>query len=594
MPASPAPSRARRGPRGLMSRRRVERCPAVRSRLAAVDRLGADLLHIGPHGPPSTWSTSAPVGVGFHRARSSTCPSAVSATAACRSAAGLPVSRLGTTLLSRRPPPAAPSWPSRPRLAAVPAGVDRFADCFKSLWHRRRGGRRGALHQDATFLDHRADGHGRRTLVRDRGRRGGERLPLGAAGRARRRPLRSRSAELGGRRHRGGVATTTPRRARVPDLVPDRGGDRHDGGAARAAAAPARGQRVAGVPPRVHAPSRRAVGRGYPADDWVATRARPPLRGFGGPARSLGGPARRYPPAWPSAPPSSRSAGRRRSSSTTTSTAGCGPAPSSSSPPSTATSCPPPTPTSSRAGSPRAPTGATSSCTSRRSSTRSPSCRSRGDRAGRRRVRRGPRRRRRRLRRGAHGARAVPRAGPDASTRPSRRCSPGSTGPSGRRDIEIGLIVTAMRHAANSHRDRRGRPPPPRPGRRRVRHRRQRVRQPAVPPPRRLPQDRRGRLPHHDPRRRGVRPAVDLGGAADLRRRAARPRGAHRRRHHRRRRRPGPARPAGLVRPRPPGAAGDVPHVERPHRHRRHDRRAPDRPAHAGCASGSRSTPTTG
>ena len=40
--------------------------------------------------------------------------------------------------------------------------------------------------------------------------------------------------------------------------------------------------------------------------------------------------------------------------------------------------------------------------------------------------------------------------------------------------------------------------------------------------------------PLHDPRRRGVRAAVDLGGAAVVRRRPARPRRADRRRHHRR------------------------------------------------------------
>ena len=66
-------------------------------------------------------------------------------------------------------------------------------------------------------------------------------------------------------------------------------------------------------------------------------------------------------------------------------------------------------------------------------------------------------------------------------------------------------------------------------------------------------------LPHHDPRRRGVRPAVDLGGAPVLRRRAARPRRAHRRRHHGPRRRVRRARPAGRVRPRPARPARDVP-----------------------------------
>ena len=62
----------------------------------------------------------------------------------------------------------------------------------------------------------------------------------------------------------------------------------------------------------------------------------------------------------------------------------------------------------------------------------------------------------------------------------------------------------------------------------------------------------RGELPHHHPRRRGLRPAVDLGGGAVLRRRAARPRRPHRRRHRGRRRRPAAAsgRLASFVRDR--------------------------------------------
>ena len=54
----------------------------------------------------------------------------------------------------------------------------------------------------------------------------------------------------------------------------------------------------------------------------------------------------------------------------------------------------------------------------------------------------------------------------------------------------------------------------------------------------------RAERPLHDPRRRGVRPAVDLGGPAVVRRRAARPRRPDRRRH-RPGRRPARARPAG-------------------------------------------------
>ena len=118
-------------------------------------------------------------------------------------------------------------------------------------------------------------------------------------------------------------------------------------------------------------------------------------------------------------------------------------------------------------------------------------------------------------------------------------------------------------------------------------------------PPDALPRRLRPRppreLPHHDPRGRVVRAAVDLGGAPVRRRRAARPRRPHRRRHH------GPADdgsvasgPAGRVRPRPARAARDVPDLERPHGRRRLDRRRTRSTCFAACASGSRSTPTTG
>ena len=76
---------------------------------------------------------------------------------------------------------------------------------------------------------------------------------------------------------------------------------------------------------------------------------------------------------------------------------------------------------------------------------------------------------------------------------------------------------------------------------------------------------RAGELPHHDPRRRVVRAAVDLGGAPVRGRRAARARRPDRRRHHGPRRRLGRARPAGGVRPRPARPARDVPDLERPH-----------------------------
>ena len=103
-----------------------------------------------------------------------------------------------------------------------------------------------------------------------------------------------------------------------------------------------------------------------------------------------------------------------------------------------------------------------------------------------------------------------------------------------------------------------------------------------------------GQLPHHDPRRRVVRAAVDLGGPPVRGRRAARPRRPDRRRHHGPRRRLGRARTAGRVRPRPARAARDVPELERPHGRRR-DHRATTRSTCSGAsATGSRSTRTTG
>ena len=59
-------------------------------------------------------------------------------------------------------------------------------------------------------------------------------------------------------------------------------------------------------------------------------------------------------------------------------------------------------------------------------------------------------------------------------------------------------------------------------GRRRVRRRRPRGGLSADPPPRRVRVHPPRELPHHDPRRRVVRAAVDLGGAPVLRRGAAR------------------------------------------------------------------------
>ena len=87
-----------------------------------------------------------------------------------------------------------------------------------------------------------------------------------------------------------------------------------------------------------------------------------------------------------------------------------------------------------------------------------------------------------------------------------------------------------------------------------VRHRRRRGWLPAHPPPGCLRVRAPRELPHHHPCRRGVRPAVDLGGRAVLRRRAFGARCAHRRRHHRARgvRAVGSA---GHIRARPPHSA---------------------------------------
>ena len=85
--------------------------------------------------------------------------------------------------------------------------------------------------------------------------------------------------------------------------------------------------------------------------------------------------------------------------------------------------------------------------------------------------------------------------------------------------------------------DRRARHRLARPRRRRLRHRR--ARRPATRRPGTSTRSSTssGRTPLHDPRRRGVRPAVDLAGHPVVRCRPARPRRADRRRHHGRRRR---------------------------------------------------------
>ena len=127
-------------------------------------------------------------------------------------------------------------------------------------------------------------------------------------------------------------------------------------------------------------------------------------------------------------------------------------------------------------------------------------------------------------------------------------------------------------------RDRRAGGALPRRRRGRLRHRRGREGLPADPPPRRVRVRPPAERARHDPRRRGVRAAVDLGGDPVVRGAPAGPRRADRRRHHPRRARRAPARPAGRVRPRHPDPAGDVPDVERPHGCRVVDRRPPDRP----------------
>ncbi len=153
--------------------------------------------------------------------------------------------------------------------------------------------------------------------------------------------------------------------------------------------------------------------------------------------------------------------------------------------------------------------------------------------------------------------------------------------------IRIGALLTAMRTATHSrriaelaveYRDR---------GVVGLRHRRRRGRLPAHPAPGRLRVPAPRERPLHHPRRRGVRAAVDLGGAPVVRRRAARPRRADRRRHRDRRRRRAAPRAAGRLRARPPDSAGDVPVVQRADRCRRQHRAPPDRPAAPPRASAS-------
>ena len=131
----------------------------------------------------------------------------------------------------------------------------------------------------------------------------------------------------------------------------------------------------------------------------------------------------------------------------------------------------------------------------------------------------------------------------------------------------------------------------------RLRHRRRRSGLPADPAPRRVPVRDARELPHHDPRRRGVRPARRSGkrcsSAAPNASATACASSTTSSPTSRRRRRP-EARPPGQLRPRPPRPARDVSVVERALRRGALHRRTSDRTAVATCASASRSTPTIG
>ena len=118
--------------------------------------------------------------------------------------------------------------------------------------------------------------------------------------------------------------------------------------------------------------------------------------------------------------------------------------------------------------------------------------------------------------------------------------------------ITVRVLCTAMRTAAPVAADRRARGAVARRRRVRLRHRRRGGGLPTHAAPRCLPVRDARELPHHHPRGRGVRAALDLGSAAVLRRRTTRPRRAHRRRHrrrHRDRRRRPEARSPGQLRP---------------------------------------------
>ena len=286
--------------------------------------------------------------------------------------------------------------------------------------------------------------------------------------------------------------------------------------------------------------------------------------------------------------PESDPAGAQGRCCTTTSTAGCGPRRWSTWPPSTATSCPPPTRASWPRGSPRAPTAATSTSTSRRSSTPSASCRRREPSSG--------------------WPPSAPRTWPTtASSTPRCAWRPSCAW---RQGLTLDEVVEAdARRASDKAAAGRGH------RRRPARHRHA--------PRRQLDGDRRGwrcatgtrawsgsTSPAASPATR--RPATSTRSARSPRRtstsRSTPARRSGCRPSGRRSRSAGPSGSGhgvrivddvtvdddgvarlgrlAVVRARPPGAAGDVPHVQHPHRRRRHDRGAPDRAAQAAAVPG--------
>ena len=143
----------------------------------------------------------------------------------------------------------------------------------------------------------------------------------------------------------------------------------------------------------------------------------------------------------------------------------------------------------------------------------------RGDHSRGRGMRRGSGRRRRRLRRGAlragaeHARRPVARRG-----RPKRSCEGFDRGSREPRHRD-GLHRHGHAPVRALGRDRRAGDPPPRSGRRRLRRRRTGGGLSADSPPGRLQPHPPGQLPPDHPCRRGVRPAVHLGGTPVVRRR---------------------------------------------------------------------------